>query len=358
MSTIKNKIISAVLLAAFFLSADPVSNSTEHLSLKIDDVSFNLFTLTLFAKNFSIIEKIEENRDILKVDNLKISLELARSLLLWRFQIDCFLLENVSVNILEDETGENFLFDKKIPEDEINKLFGGDNSNKHNKTKTEIDLSIPFMEIKNLNIFCNDYTTKKFLWSINNLNLFIYDFVFPPEKNKDLWSIFLSANINNDTNSALLFSAKCRTVPENSFLKLKINAEKFDWNTFDAILGSSKKAAEKPQTKKLKNSFNDDSSPFNAVMNCFSNEIERITSAFDKKISEEKFSRSASNFFNNTSLSNLIFYFNWNLEISNHIFKSGNIRLKMLNAKTNISPLLFEYNITNSAEILVPCNNN
>jgi len=120
------------------------------------------------------------------------------------------------------------------------------------------------------------------------------------------------------------------------------------------ILGSGKKVAKRPESAKVKNTFSEESSPFTAIINSFSNEINLITYSLDEKIKDARTDSTVSNFFNQTSESNLVFYFDWDMEISNHIFKSGNVRLKMLNAETNIPPLLFEYKITNSTQILLP----
>jgi len=120
------------------------------------------------------------------------------------------------------------------------------------------------------------------------------------------------------------------------------------------ILGSGKKVAKRPESAKVKNTFSEESSPLTAIINSFSNEINLITYSLDEKIKDARTDSTVSNFFNQTSESNLVFYFDWDMEISNHIFKSGNVRLKMLNAETNIPPLLFEYKITNSTQILLP----
>ena len=350
MNIIRNKIffLSFVIWLSYSLSAAVITNSTENLSLDVKNVSFNLFTLTLAGNRFSIMEKSPVEREVLNIDKVKISLELARSLLLWRFQLDCFYIENIFVSILEDNNGDIFLFNKNIKQEEIDKLFDS-NTNKQNKTETNIDLSIPEMEIKNLNILCSSHDSRKFLWSINNLNLYIHNFLYPPDKNKELWDLFLSANLNEQTNSTLLFSAKCRTIPDNSFLKLNISAKNINWKTIDMIVDSGKKAGSNSGVEKIKNAQqnSDEPSPFNAVFNCFSNEIGRISDAFSQKISDAKVNQNVTNFFNNTNISNLVFDFNWNMTVSNHIFKSGNINLKMHDEKTNLPPLIYEYQITN-----------
>ena len=336
------------------LHAAVITNSTDNLSLKIDNVSFNLFTLSLFADNLSILEKKPVPREILNVGNVKISLELARTLFLLRLQLDCFYIEDIYVSILKDNNGDIFLFDKKIRQNEIDKLFNSE-TNKQTETETSIDLSIPEMKIKNLNITCLDHDKRTFLWSINNLNLYIYDFLSPPDKNKNLWSLFLSANLNQNTNSTLLFSAKCRTIPNNSFLKMNIEASNIKWDTLDMIIDSGKNTSQNPKVTKMADDHKpkDEPSPFNTIFNCFSNEIGRISDAFSQKISDAKVNDNATNFFSNTNISNLVFSFNWDMTVSNHIFKSGNIQLKMFDEKTNIPPLIYEYKITNSVKLLV-----
>lgn len=362
MNIIKNKFIWTAVLFSLLLihnsQAASVTNSTENLALKIEDVSLNFLTLTLSAHNFLTLEKKPVPRQVINVENVKISLELARSIFLLRFHLDCFYIENIFVSILKDNDENIFLFNKSIKQKEIDKLFGTE-TNKQSKAKSEtsIDLSIPKMEIKNLNITCRDHNERTFLWSINNLNLYIRNFLFPPDKNKDLWSLFLSANLNNKTNSSILFSAKCRTVPDDSFLKLNITANNIDWKTLDMIVDTGKKTGESSKVKKINGAINkqsneEDSSPFNAVFNSFSNEIGRISAAFSDKISSAKLNPNTTNFFNNTNISYLVFNFNWNMTVSNHIFQTGNINLKLYAGNTNIPPLLFKYKITNSPELL------
>jgi len=362
MNITKNKYIWTAVLFSLLLihnsQAASVTNSTENLILKIDDVSLNFLTFTLSAHNFLTLEKKPVPRQVINVENVKISLELARSIFLLRFHLDCFYIENIFVSILKDNDENIFLFNKNITQKEIDKLFGTE-TNKQSKAKSEtsIDLSIPKMEIKNLNITCRDHNERTFLWSINNLNLYIRNFLYPPDKNKDLWSLFLSAYLNNKTNSSLLFSAKCRTVPDDSFLKLNIEANNIDWKTLDMIVDTGKKTGESSKVKKINGAINkqsneEDSSPFNAVFNSFSNEIGRISAAFSEKISSAKLNPNTTNFFNNTNISNLVFNFNWNMTVSNHIFQTGNINLKLYAGNTNTTPLLFKYKITNSTELL------
>ena len=361
MNIVKNKLANStkavifllVFLSTYIVSATTITNSTDNLSLKVDDISFNFFTLTFFGDNFSIYEKMSVPRQILNIEKVKISLELARSIFLWRFQLDCFYIENIFVSILEDSDGNIFLFNKNIKQKEIDKLFGTE-TNKQSKTKTEIVLAIPEMEIKNLNIVCHNHENRNFLWSINNLNLYIHNFFSPPEKNKELWNIFISANLNGKTNSSILFSAKCRTIPDNSFLKMNIAANNIDWKTIDMIVNSGKKTGQNHKIIKVANAHKnkDDSSPFDAVFNCFSNEINRISTAFSQKISEAKLNQNVTNFFNNVNISNLVLNFNWNMTVSNHFFKSGNIYLEMIADNTNLPPLIYEYKITNSTELL------
>ncbi len=356
MNIIKNKLFLFVslFLLSYSVQAALITNSTDNLSLKIGNVSFNLFTLSLFADNFSIIEKKPVPREVLNVGNVKISLELARTLFLLRLQLDCFYIENIYVSILKDDNGDILLFNKNIKQEEIEKLFDS-NTNKQAENETSIDLSIPEMKIKNLNITCSDHDKRTFLWSINNLNLYIYDFLSPPDKNKNLWSLFLSANFNQNTNSILLFSAKCRTFPDNSFLKMNIEAANIKWDTLDMIIDSGKNTSQNPKVTKITDGHKpkDEPSPFDTIFNCFSNEIGRISDAFSQKITDAKVNNNATNFFSNINISNLVFSFNWDMTVSNHIFKSGNIKLKMFDEKTNIPPLIYEYKITNSAELLV-----
>lgn len=358
MSIVKNKLAKTVVLFLVFLStyaasASTVTNATDNLSLKVNDISFNFFTLTFSGDNFSIFEKTPVPRQVLNIEKVKISLELARSLFLWRFQLDCFYIENIFVSILEDNDGNIFLFNKNIKQKEIDELFSTE-TNKNSKAKTEIVLSIPEMEIKNLNITCHNHDNRDFLWSINNLNLFIHNFLSPPDKNKELWNVFISANFNGKTNNSILFSAKCRTIPDNSFLKLNVAANNIDWKTINMIVDSGKKTGNNSKIVKVANSHKnkDGSSPFDAVFNCFSNEINRISAAFSKKVSEEKLNQNVTSFFNNVNISNLVFNFNWDMTVSNHCFKSGNINLEMIADNTNLPPLIYKYKITNSTELL------
>ncbi|RLD11773.1 MAG: hypothetical protein DRI44_02830 [Chlamydiae bacterium] len=359
MNITKNKLLQIIVLLwlfAYQAQSTIISNSTDNLSLKVDDISLNLLTLTFLAHNFSILEKAPVRRQVLNVEKIKISLELARTILLMRFQLDCFYMENIFISILEDDDGNIFLFNKNIKQKEIDELFGTE-TNKQAKSETKIDLSIPKMEIKNLNITCLDHNRKTFLWSINNLNLYIYDFLSPPNKNKDIWSIFISANFNNKTNSSFRFSAKCRTIPDNTFLKLNIAASDIDWKTLDMIVNSGKNTGSNPKVKhaakKHTNFQGEDSSPFTIIFNSFSNEINRISDAFSQKISNAKTNHNVTNFFNNTNISNLVFSFNWDMTVSNHVFKEGNINLKMYDEKTNSPPLIYKYQITNSKNLLV-----
>jgi len=265
-------------------------------------------------------------------------------------------MEDIFFSILEDDDGEIFLFNKNIKQKEIDTLFGT-KTNEQTKAETKIDLSIPKMEIKNLNIICRDHDKRTFLWSVNNLNLYIYNFLLPPDKNKDLWSILLSANLNEKTNSTILFSAKCRTLPDNSFLKLNVAAKNIDLKTFDMIVDSGKSAGKNSKisksAKKHTNSQNNEPSPFNVVFNCFSNEFKRITTVFNKKVKEEKLNQNVTNLFNNTSVSNLVFDFKWDMTVSNHVFNKGNISLKIYTGNTNLPTLIYQYSITNTAKLLV-----
>ncbi len=358
MSIVKNKLAKTVVWFLIFLStyaasASTVTNATDNLSLKVNDISFNFFTLTFSGDNFSIFEKTPVPRQVLNIEKVKISLELARSLFLWRFQLDCFYIENIFVSILEDNDGNIFLFNKNIKQKEIDELFSTE-TNKNSKAKTEIVLSIPEMEIKNLNITCHNHDNRDFLWSINNLNLFIHNFLSPPDKNKELWNVFISANFNGKTNNSILFSAKCRTIPDNSFLKLNVAANNIDWKTINMIVDSGKKTGNNSKIVKVANSHKNKngSSPFDAVFDCFSNEINRISAAFSKKVSEEKLNQNVTSFFNNVNISNLVFNFNWDMTVSNHCFKSGNINLEMIADNTNLPPLIYKYKITNSTELL------
>ena len=362
MSTVKNKLTNSIKTIIFILvflsihiaSASVITNATDNLSLKVNDISFNLFTMTFSGNDFSIFEKAPVPRQILNIEKVKISLELARSLFLWRFQLDCFYIENIFISVLEDNDGNIFIFNKGIKQKEIDELFNTE-TNKQDKAQTEIVLSIPEMEIKNLNIICHDHDNRDFLWSINNLNLYIHNFFSPPDKNKELWNVFISANFNGKTNNSILFSAKCRTIPDNSFLKLNVAANNIDWKTINMIVDSGKKTGNNSKIVKVANSHKnvDDSSPFDAVYNCFSNEINRIKAAFSEKISEAKLNQNVTNFFNNVNISNLVFNFNWDMTVSNHCFKSGNINLEMIADNTNIPPLIYEYRITNSTDLLV-----
>jgi len=171
MNTVKNKLylITGMFLIVYSMHAAVITNSTENLSFKVDDVSFNLFTLSLLAHNFSISEKKPVPREVLDIGNINISLELARTLFLLRLQLDCFNIENVFVSILKDDNGDVFLFNKTIAQEEIEKLFDS-NTNEQTKTETSINLSIPEMKVKNLNLTCLDHDSREFLWSINNLN--------------------------------------------------------------------------------------------------------------------------------------------------------------------------------------------
>ncbi|MCK5852554.1 hypothetical protein KAH27_05935 [bacterium] len=354
-----NKITKAVMVFFIFMSthivsAATITNATENLSLKANDISFNFFTLTFSGNDFSIFEKAPVSRQVLNVGKVKISLELARSLFLWRFQLDCFAIENIYVSILEDNDGNIYLFNKSIKQKEIDELFSTE-TNKQAETKTEIDLSIPEMEIKNLNIICHNHDNRNFLWSINNLNLYIRNFFSPPDKNKELWNVFISANFNGKTNNSILFSAKCRTIPDNSFLKLNIAANNIDLKTINMIVDSGKKTGNNSKIVKVANAHKNKngSSPFDAIFDCFSNEINRISTAFNEKISEAKLNQNVTNFLNNVNVSNLVFNFNWDMTVSNHCFKSGNINLEIIADKTNLPPLIYEYIITNSTDLLV-----
>jgi len=121
------------------------------------------------------------------------------------------------------------------------------------------------------------------------------------------------------------------------------------------IIDSGKNTSKNPKITKMtdKHKQDDELSQFNTIFDCFSNEIERISNAFSQKISETKTSHNVTNFFGNTNLSNLVFSFNWDMTVSNHIFKSGNIQLEMFDEKTNVPPLIYKYKITNSSKLLV-----
>ena len=327
------------ICVAFSANAKPFSNQTENISIKADDVSFSLPTLSAYLKNLSIIEKTPINREILTLKSSKFSLELFRSIFLWRFHVDSFKIDNMRISLLKDAKGEIHFFNKSIPKEEIQELFGDekdgfDEKNKENGGPPE--LYFPHIQINNVTILCNDHETRKSLWSIDNIFFEMQNFLFPPEKNKKICEIKLSADFNCDTNSSIYLAIASRTIPKNSFFHFNLEMKNIDGSFLDLIDSNSEEK--------------DDET--NSDWFLFSNEFDRVINSFEKRCEEEAKNPIVSTFFSSVALSNMIFDFNCSMTVTNNLFSPGEISLKINDTKNNFQELVFDYLITNSQELL------
>jgi|GEM_PF-2856740 len=324
--------------------AKPFSNHTENISIKADDVSFSLPTLSAYLSNLSITEKSPVNREILNLKSSKFSLEFIRSIFLWRFHVDSFKIDNMNISLLKDEKGEIHFFNKSIPKKEIQELFGDEKDDfdkKNEENGRPPELYFPHVQINNVTILCSDHDTRKKLWSIDNIFFEIQNLLIPPEKNKKICKIKLSADFNCDTNSSIYLSIASRTIPENPFINFNLEMENVDGSFLNLIDSFSEEKDDKT------NNTSSDSSWF-----LFSNEFDRVINTFEKRCEQEAKNPVVSNFFSSVSLSNMIFDFNCNLTVSNHIFYPGKIRLTINDTKKIFQELVFDYLITNSHELL------
>ena len=196
-------VIALIAVTNTALAVNIISNRTKNLSAYVGDVSVNLFTLSFAARDFVVSEHKPVDRQVLKIEDMKISLELMRSIFLARFQFDLFNIRNAYVRLLRDVDGRMMMFNKLITEEEISELFGSEKKKTEKKKINISRLSIPSLNITNFNIICDAHDTGERLWSINNLCLNIDDFFYPPCKNKKIWRINLFAGFNEQTNSLL-----------------------------------------------------------------------------------------------------------------------------------------------------------
>ncbi len=341
----------------------PLSNHTEKLTATARDISVDLVTLTLSARDMQISEHVPIERDVLRVGSVKVSLEFMRSLLFWRFQIDCFQMRDVYVSILRDSDGKTRLFNKEISAKEISKLFAGEKE-QFDEKRSEVkrdnapDVSIPYLSISNLNIACLEHDTREKLWSIDNIRVEIQDFFYPPEENPDVWRADFSAGFNDNPASSLEIAVACRTLPTDPFLCLKIDARRIDGAMMDMIVNTGKLAEDTSSTNtanaKDEKAEREDDTPFGAVFHYFSNDIARLETAFKNECSAAATNANVTNFLATVPVTNMTFDFFWDMTISNRVFAPGKIRLKMYPTRGRMAPLTFGYRITNSPALLVP----
>jgi len=338
----RNKFLILIYLTCitFSTNAKPFSNQTENISIKADDVSFSLPTLSAYLSNLSISEKTPVNREILTLKNSKFSLEFIRSIFLWRFHVDSFKIDNLNISLLKDDKGEFHFFNKSIPKEEIQELFGDGKEGFEEKNKENggpPELYFPHVQINNVTILCSDHETRKKMWTIDNIFFEMKNFLFPPEKNKKICKIKLSADFNCDTNSSIYLSITSRTIPKKSFFHFNLEMKNVDGSFLDLINSNSEE--------------NDDKT--NGDWFLFSNEFEKVINSFENLCEEEAKKPIVSNFFSSVALSNMIFDFNCNMTVTNNLFSPGNISLKINDTKNIFQELVFDYLITNSQELLL-----
>jgi len=324
--------------------AKSFSNQTENISVKADNLSFSLPTLTAYLSDFTISEKTPVKREILNMESSEFSIEFIRSIFLWRFHVDSFKINSMDISLLRDKEGEIHFFNKNIPKKEIQELFGekkDDFDSRKEENGGPPEIYIPSIQIENVNIICSDHDTREKLWSIDNIFFEMRDFFFPPEKNNDIWKIKLSADFNCDTNSSLYLSIASRTIPKKSFIKFNLEMENVDGSFIDLIDSFSEE--KDSQTN---------NTPSNSSWFLFSNEFDRVINTFEKKCEQEAKNPVVSNFFSSVSISNMIFDFNCNMTVSNHVFYPGKISLIINDIKNKMPELVFDYLITNSYELL------
>ena len=329
----------------FIANAKPFSNNTENISIKVDDVSFSLPTLSAYLSNLSITEKTPVHREILNLKNSKISLGFIRSIFLWRFHIDSFKIDNLKISLLKDDDGEIHFFNKSIPEEEIQNLFGKEKDEFNDKKEENgglPEIYIPSIIIENINILFSEHDSRKKLWSIDNIFFEMQNFLFPPEKNKKIWKLNLAANFNNNTNSSIYLSIASRAIPKKSFINFNLKMNNIDGYFLDLIANKSDNKNDEEEG---------DEDTFGSTWFLFSNEFNRIINSFEKRCKEEIERKYVSDFFSDVPISNMIFNFNCKITITNHVFYPGKISLMIKDSKKKFQDLFFDYQITNINEL-------
>jgi len=388
---LKIKALSILLLATSIFAVQVigagVSNSTEHLVMTYDDVSFSMLTLTFAANQVELREKGPVPREVLRLGTGEVSLSLLRLLFFGSVYVDSFSVSDLYISLLKDTNSVYHLFNPAIPTNEIEQLktglvlpgTGSGSSEKDDKESEageaeeaesqEVQtMTIPNIQIKNVDIELYDLLTYEKLFTLDDIWFTMKDVYLPIQENKKVCSAAVHVGLNGDPDQYLhldLAARAPRAFKSKAFLKTKVEARNISLLIMKHIVDipSTPSTNTKEQIQ-----FKGNLPSLIGAGDLFSNEWERVCTTLTSRTAELNTNEQLHAFLGidpaedvtlqammeSPMVSNISFDVLLDVTVSNQVFYPGEFRVEFFNQTLLQSNLLFRYAITNTPELLVP----
>lgn len=371
-------IICAVISGIPFDSTagSPVSNSTEHLFMSYDDVSFNMLTLTFAADNVLLREKAPVTRDVVRLGKGELSLSLLRLIFLGSVFVDSFDVRDLYISLLRDTNGVFHLINPAISSNEVAELTTGtvlpggsgnaeENTEKPEEPKQVQQVRIPNLRMENIDVQLQDLLTGSKLFSFDDILFTMENVYLPITNNKEICRAVLHVGLNGDPLQYLRLSLAALARSTDTFLKAHVEAgnislltvRKFDELSTPAATNSSDYIQVKGNLLNLI-----------GAADLFSDEWARVSTAVNTRTAAINTNMQLHTFLgiasttdvtfttlmNSPMVSNISLDAMLDITVSNQMFYPGEFRLEFFNNSLPRSNLLFRYAVTNTPSLLVP----
>lgn len=348
----------ASLLTFFVLCTRAAAqNPTNTVWLHVDDVSVNPFTLSLRWSNARIIEYFPTVRDALVLHRGDISISLWRILFLQTVYFSSFDVRGVDVYLLRHPDGSLMPFHFADPTNLTIAIAGGSTSrfdrshasNPRMKKAVRLDTDdddatpfvVPLLLVTNLNIFCNDRTSRARLWSLDNMYFIIERFRTPLLQNPEPWRIALGAGCDGLTNKWFAFDARLFTSGAAPWARFSFRASRLrlDEPWLDAF--SHSQIAQTALTARAQ--AHADWFEF-----CFSNAWRTLWHAVDDTLPRLAADPAISNFFARAARTNVEFHADVDILFTNRQLAPGSVHLRFSNLINTADTLRISLAVTNA----------
>jgi hypothetical protein len=346
-----------IALLAGLVCATQIERATDTLTLSVERLSTRIWSLSLYCHTVDVKELVPVPRDVLHLGKAHISLSMLGTLMDMRLELDSFELRDMQLSLLRDTNGVLRLFNEAIPDEDIDTIFPDDEEEEASDAMSESNFDVPYALIDGLTITCDDHDSRERLWSLDNARMEVRDWRSPPRKNRDMWTMSLSAGLYTNPASRIEFHSAVVSRPSEPFIHMGLTATYVRVATVEEIIDTASGATEDGNAEQPAPASPPDpdaAKPPSWFDRCFSNEWLRLETAVDEHLDIIASNATVQAFFNDASLSAMSFDLLCDITISNRTILPGSVTFRFHRPPPDPATLVLDYRITNAAQVIIP----
>ncbi|MCX7846497.1 MAG: TfoX/Sxy family protein [bacterium] len=349
--------VCAALSFAACTQALSALNPTNIVWLHLDELAVNPFALSLRWKNARFIEAFPSSRQALLLRRGNISISWWRALLLGTVYFTSFDVRGVTVRLLQHQDGSLTPFYYVDPTnltialaDQPFRRFDRSSLSRP-RIKRTLSLRsqndnmppivIPLLQVTNVTVLCDDRTSARRLWSLDNLYFRAERLRLPVLHHTEPWRIALGATCDGQTGKWFALDAHFLTDPRRPWARLSFAAARVrldePWlhNLLDL---HSPHSPAKPSFEASPEWFNQ----------CFSNPWHTLSHAYNRAASQLAVLPLLSNFFSTYAPSQIVVSAALQITFTNNLPAPGFADLLLTPINPTAPPLRILFTLTNT----------